>query len=78
MTTLNKFVNFFRVKLYFNCFVGILRHFVTSKIGLGILREKTRHCFLFSRHLIITSRTSDGNFRLAKVSFENVCPHMEL
>ncbi|XP_065059663.1 ras-specific guanine nucleotide-releasing factor 1-like [Rhopilema esculentum] len=46
---------------------GILRHFVTSKIGLGILREKTRHCFLFSRHLIITSRTADGNFRLAKI-----------
>jgi len=46
---------------------GILRHYVTSKIGNGILREKTRHCFLFSRHLIITSRTANGNFRLAKI-----------
>eukprot|EP00794_Sanderia_malayensis_P009802 gene9802-10807_t len=46
---------------------GLLRHYVTSKVGFGIVREKTRHCFLFSQHLIITSRTSDGSFRLAKI-----------
>ncbi|XP_047140440.1 ras-specific guanine nucleotide-releasing factor 1 isoform X1 [Hydra vulgaris] len=47
-----------------------IRHGVLKQIGTeenGLKKEKLRHCFLFSHHLIIASRTHDGHLRLSNV-----------
>ena len=46
-------------------FIGVLKQIGIE--GNGSKKEKLRHCFLFSHHLIIASRTCDGHLRLSKV-----------
>lgn len=48
-----------------------VRHGVLKQLGVdsrfaSLKKEKVRHCFLFSHHLIIASRTVDGRLRLSK------------